>query len=377
MTKHLPTIVLAVGHGSVDLYQGLVPVLIPFLVLERHYDYAAVAGFVLAATALSAAVQPLFGLVTDRWSAPWLVPVSMAACGAGAVLVGLVDSYLATLAAIAVTGLGVAAYHPQAARTARIVTGGGPVPMSWFSLGGNVGFMLAPVLAAPVLAIGGLAVTPWLVAPAVLGLATTVPLLTARGTVHKRASRAGADDWPAFRRLTAVVVLRSIVYVGLSGFVGLHVASQVDGGSGMASAAVFALSAGSATGTVLGGWLAKRWQRVQVMRVAYLAAAVAVAGVILVPGPAVFGFVVLTALLLAVPFSLHITLGQDYLPSRPGTASGVTLGLAVSAGGLFAPALGAVADATSLRLALALLVPAALVAWFLSRRLAEPRVRVP
>lgn len=374
MTKHLP--LLAVGHGSVDLYQGLVPVLIPFLVLERHYDYAAVAGFVLAATALSAAAQPLFGLVTDRWSAPWLVPVSMAACGAGALLVGLADSYLATLAAIAVTGLGVAAYHPQAARTARIVTGGGSVAMSWFSLGGSVGFMLAPVIAAPVLAIGGLAATPWLVTPAVLGLLTTVPL-RARGTVHTRASRAGADDWPAFRRLTAVVVLRSIVYVGLSGFVGLHVSSQVDGGGGVASAAVFALFAGSATGTVLGGWFAKRWHRVHVMRIAYLAAAVAVAGVVVVPGPAVFGFVVLAAVLLAVPFSLHITLGQDYLPSRPGAASGVTLGLAVSAGGLFAPALGAVADATSLRLALVLLVPAALVAWFLSRRLVEPGVKIP
>jgi FSR family fosmidomycin resistance protein-like MFS transporter len=177
--------------------------------------------------------------------------------------------------------------------------------------------------------------------------------------------------------LTAVVVLRSIVYVGLSGFVGLHVASQVDGGGGVASAAVFALFAGSATGTVLGGWFAKRWHRVHVMRIAYLAAAVAVAGVVVVPGPAVFGFVVVAAVLLAVPFSLHITLGQDYLPSRPGTASGVTLGLAVSAGGLFAPALGAVADATSLRLALALLVPAALVAWFLSRRLVEPGVKIP
>ncbi len=273
------------------------------------------------------------------------------------------------------TGLGVAAYHPQAARTARIVTGGGSVQMSWFSLGGSIGFMLAPVVAAPVLAIGGLAATPWLVAPAVVGLATT--LVRARGTVHKRASRDGTDDWPAFRRLTAVVVLRSIVYVGLSGFVGLHVASQVDGGSGVASAAVFALFAGSATGTVLGGWLAKRWDRVHVMRVAYLAAAVAVAGVVVVPGPAVFGFVVATSLLLAVPFSLHITLGQDYLPSRPGTASGVTLGLAVSAGGLFAPVLGALADATSLRLALALLVPVALVAWWLSRRLVEPRVRIP
>lgn len=186
------------------------------------------------------------------------------------------------------------------------------------------------------LAVGGLAATPWLVAPAVLVLLTTVPL-RAGGTVHTRACREGTDDWPAFRRLTTVVVLRSIVYVGLSGFVGLHVASQVDGGSGWrvprCSSCSPAAPRGrcSAAGSPGGG----------------------------------------------TGFSLHITLGQDYLPSRPGTASGVTLGLAVSAGGLFAPVLGAVADATSLRLALALLMPAALAAWLLSRRLVEPGVRIP
>ena len=46
-----------------------------------------------------------------------------------------------------------------------------------------------------------------------------------------------------------------------------------------------------------------------------------------------------------IPFSVMIKLGQDYLPSRPGTATGVTLGLAVSIGGLFAPVLGAIAEA--------------------------------
>jgi MFS transporter, FSR family, fosmidomycin resistance protein len=44
-----------------------------------------------------------------------------------------------------------------------------------------------------------------------------------------------------------------------------------------------------------------------------------------------------------IPFSVMIKLGQDYLPSRPGTATGITLGLAVSIGGLFAPVLGAIA----------------------------------
>jgi FSR family fosmidomycin resistance protein-like MFS transporter len=45
-----------------------------------------------------------------------------------------------------------------------------------------------------------------------------------------------------------------------------------------------------------------------------------------------------------IPFAVLVKLGQDYLPTRPGTASGVGLGLAISAGGLFMPVLGMIAD---------------------------------
>ena len=73
-----------------------------------------------------------------------------------------------------------------------------------------------------------------------------------------------------------------------------------------------------------------------------------------------------------MPFSLHITLGQDYLPNRVGTASGVTLGLAVSVGGLTAPALAALAQATSLQLVLAVLAALPALAWLLTRALTDP-----
>lgn len=42
-----------------------------------------------------------------------------------------------------------------------------------------------------------------------------------------------------------------------------------------------------------------------------------------VPGPAIFLPIIATAVVFYVPFSLHVTLSQDYLPSRIGTGSGV------------------------------------------------------
>jgi FSR family fosmidomycin resistance protein-like MFS transporter len=51
-----------------------------------------------------------------------------------------------------------------------------------------------------------------------------------------------------------------------------------------------------------------------------------------------------TGLVLSMPTSPLVVLGQDCLPNRVGLASGVTLGLAFSFGGIMMPALGWVAD---------------------------------
>lgn len=370
--KRLQTTLLSAGHGSVDLYQGIVPVLVPFLVAERGYDYLAVSGFVLAATLLSSVVQPLFGLLTDRWSMPWLIPASMIVSGLGVALIGVSSSYPFALAAIGLTGIGVAAYHPQAARTARSVTGGSHVGMSWFSLGGNLGFAVAPA-AGPLLAYSGLTASPLLIVPAVVGAAITVPLLRSGGAANLRTrDLLGVDDWPAFRTLTAIIVLRSITYVGLSTFLGLYVGQRLHLSAGASATTLFVLFGGGVIGTLLGGRLATRYGRLVTMRWSYAVAAVALAGVALVPTAALFIFVALAAVALYVPFSLHITLGQDYLPTRVGTASGVTLGLAVSAGGVLAPALAAAAKATSLQVVLACLAILPALGCLLTRRLAEP-----
>ena len=47
-------------------------------------------------------------------------------------------------------------------------------------------------------------------------------------------------------------------------------------------------------------------------------------------------------------FSVSVVMGQEYLPSRLGVASGVTLGFAIGVGGVAAALLGLLADAVSL-----------------------------
>ncbi|SEP14976.1 MFS transporter, FSR family, fosmidomycin resistance protein [Amycolatopsis saalfeldensis] len=369
--------VLVAGHAIDDLYQGAVPAIVPFLVAERHYGYLAAAGITLAATLLSSVVQPLFGVLTDKRPMPWLVPAGMTVAGAGIGLSGLGNSYGFTWLAIALSGLGVAAYHPESARIARRIASRGHVGMSWFSLGGNVGFALGPILVTPVLQAGGLGASPFLLIPAVAGgLGTAALLRRLRGpqsAIHHQAKTEGRDDWRQFGRLTVVVVARSIVTFGLNTFLALWVASRV-GSATAGEAALVVMFGVGALGTLLGGVLAGRWGRVRTLHISYAVSVPAVAAIAFAPGYAVFPAVAIAALALYVPFSLHVTLGQDYLPTRIGTASGVTLGLAVSIGGLAAPAIGAIANAATLQWALLSLVAMPVVSFLASRGLADPKM---
>ncbi|GAA3820728.1 MFS transporter [Sphaerisporangium flaviroseum] len=369
---------LSVGHACVDVYQGAVASLVPFFVSERAYTYAAASGIVLAASLMSSVVQPLFGALTDKWAMPWLLPVSTMVSGAGVALAGVGGSYALTLVAVAVSGIGIAAYHPQAARVARNASRGSHTAMGWFSLGGNLGFAVAPLMVSPVIATGGLPASPLLIVPAVAGVALCSAALRgvkapAAVTAAARASRAiGGDDWASFVKLSGAIVCRSIVFVGLSAFISLYASRRTGAGDFSGTAALFVLYLGGAVGTVAGGKLATRHGRIPVVQWSYALTILAVAGVVFVPGPLLYVFVALTSAGLYVPFSLHITLGQDYLPQRVATASGVTLGLAVSAGGIVSPLIGAVADATSLQTALAPLIALPALGWLLLRTLNEP-----
>jgi FSR family fosmidomycin resistance protein-like MFS transporter len=380
MPRNKSIVLLSAGHACVDVYQGAVAALIPFFVAERDYTYAAASGIALAAALLSSVVQPLFGALTDRHAIPWLLPAGTVLGGLGVALSGVTGSYALTLLFVALSGIGIAAYHPESARVARQASRGSHSSMGWFSLGGNIGFAGAPLLVTAVIATGGLRWSPLLILPALVGSALTLPVLRVlhgpppAGAGETKAPRRGDDDRRSFLRLSLAVVCRSIAFTGMSTFVAFHVREQTGGGTAAGTVALFVLYLGGAVGTVTGSTLAHRWDRVTVVSSSYLVTVAAVAGVVFVPGPAVYPFVAVTSIGLYVPFSLQVTLAQDYLPSRVGTASGVTLGLMVSVGGLTSPLIGSLADATSLRTALAPLIAVPALSWLLSRTLPEPAV---
>jgi MFS transporter, FSR family, fosmidomycin resistance protein len=381
---------LAATHAVDDLYQGAVPALLPFLAIERHYTYVGLTGITLAATFLSSAVQPAFGVITDRRRLGWLIAAGLLVAGIGVGLSGLGDSYAITWLAIALSGVGVAAYHPEATRTARGVAGDSTQAMSWFSVGGNVGIALGPVVVTPVLLLTGLRGTPLLAVPAVgmaVLLAARRPWRRAHAAGQARQSERAAaggqdsgprrDDWRSFARLTAVVTARSIAYFGVASLLALFVIRRFHEPTAVGSAALTTFVAAGAVGSLTGGWLADRWRRLATVRLGYACAIPAL--VLLATAPDVvvaFAAAILSGLALYLPFAVQVTLGQDYLPNRIGTASGVTLGLAISFGGLAAPLFGFLADRYGLAVSLAALVALPVLSVVFAARLREPRAAV-
>lgn len=375
--------IMATSHVVDDFYQGVVPALLPFLVMERQYSYAAVAGLVLAANLLSSFAQPAFGWWGDRRPRRWLIPTGMLAAALGVSLIAFSVEYWATWVLIALAGLGISAFHPEAARAARIAAGDSNRAMSVFALGGNTGFALGALVTTPLLLLTGLEGAVYLVIPAVL----MAVLLFARlgrvldgpaGTPKRMPRTPGPDNWPAFLRLTAVVVVRSIVFFGAVSFVALYFIHDFGTSEALGGLALSVFLFAGAGGTLIGGWLADKVGRLRSIRIGFVATIPALLGLVLSPDWVVaIVFVAVFGVAIFVPFAVFVILGQDYLPNRIGIASGVTVGLAVTVGGLFSPLLGWIGDETDLRtvffVLLGLTALALLLAFFLREPALVPR----
>jgi FSR family fosmidomycin resistance protein-like MFS transporter len=348
--------VLSAGHLFTDVNQGAVAALVPFLISERGLSLAAAGTLVLAATLSSSIVQPLFGYFSDRTPLPSLMPLGVMLGGVGISLVGIAPNYPLILLCTVLSGLGVAAFHPESARFANYVSGSGRARgMSFFSVGGNAGFALGPIMTTPLVLYFGLPGSLFLALPALLmGLVLfhELPrLLAFRPEAAEANGKKGApepDRWAPFARMVGVVTMRSFVYFALVTFVAEYYIRVLGTSTALANAALSVMLFSGAVGTLILGPVADRVGRRTVLAGSMVLLA-PLLYVFTLLGP-LSGMVVLALIGAATvgTFGVTVVMGQEYLPGRIGVAAGVTLGLSIGIGGLGAPIFGAVADSYGL-----------------------------
>ncbi|MGW1399913.1 MFS transporter [Streptomyces sp. NPDC002405] len=366
--------VWATAHAVDDFYQGLVPAAVPYFVLERHFSYVEASGLALAATLGSALPQVPIGLLADRHRLRWMSPLGVSLAGIGAGLSGLVPSYPLVFALLLLAGVGIAMFHPPAGRDARRAAGGSATAMSYFAAGGSVGFFIGPAVATPALDNLGIGATALFIPPAVL---MGFVLLRHNGRTSnpaaKQVQHQGKDRVGLFATLTGVEIVRSTISTGLNTFISLYWIRHLGASSALGGLALTLALGGGVLGTLLGGRIADRIGMVRTVQIGN-AAMLPALWILLACGDkyAALPLVLLVGLISNIPFAVLVKLGQDYLPSRPGTAAGVTLGLALSAGGLFMPPLGLVADHYGPRGTLIVLASVTVIAIAVSTALREP-----
>ena len=345
---------LTVAHAFTDINQGVLPVMIPFLVTQRHLTLTVAATLVLASNLLGSVVQLAFGHLSDTYPTAWVIPAGVLVAASGTALVGVAPTLPLMLAGAMLMGFAVAAFHPEGSRFSNYFAGRKrSAGMSFFTVGGYIGFAAGPVLATPLMLAFGLRGVAFLLIPACIVAALLVRELPRFNDVRARAHRAsrerpGRNDWRGFSVMSLVVALRSTTFLAAVTFTPIFVLRVVHVNPFLQSFTLFALLSGGAMGTMAGGLLGERFDRRRVITVSMILTAVCGLAIALTGTFHLVALTIVLAMLFGISLGLSagvlVVLGQEYLPKSIGIASGVTLGLANTVGGIAAPAFGHIGD---------------------------------
>ena len=366
---------LTSAHFTVDSYSSFFSPLLPLLVDRLHLSLTQVGALVSLAAVASSFMQPVYGWVSDRLHRPWFVAFGPVVAALFLSSIGLAPSFAVLVTLLMIGGMGVAAFHPQAAVLAAEIGERRGLAMSVFITGGTLGFSLGPLFAVAVATRFGLTHT-WLAA--LPGLLVAIVLAAWFVRVPSRERHAGArpalgELRPVARPLTLLyfaVVSRSAVSYGFMTLLPLYLHAR--GFSLTAVGTMVAIYAAlGALGGFVGGWLADRWGGRRVVQLSFLLSGPLYASFLFVPGVPGLVLLVLGSFVLQSSLPVNIVMGQELSPRHSSTISSLLMGGAWGLGALLLGPIGALSDHFGLAAGLGTL--ASITALGLACGLALPR----
>lgn len=351
-------VLLAVSfcHLLNDVMQSLLASLYPLFKANYALDFVQIGLLTMAFQVTASLLQPVVGMVTDRWPMPYSAPAGMASTFGGLILLGNAHNFAVLIVAACLIGLGSAIFHPEASRVARLASGGRHgLAQSLFQVGGNLGSALGPLLAAFIVLPFGQGSVAWLSVIAMAG----VVVLTRVGSWYAAHRRAQAGRPPASRTLPLpggrvafalfVLVLltatKNVYMASISSYFTFYVIEQFQLGFRDAQLMLFLFLGAAAVGTFVGGPIGDRFGARFVIWFSILGV---IPFALLLPYANLFWTGVLSVmigLVFASAFSAIVVFAQELVPGRVGLIAGMFFGFAFGAGGLGAAFLGGFADA--------------------------------
>ena len=369
-------------HCINDFGQGSLAALIPFFIANFGLNYYQSATIIFCNTVVASVAQPVLGYVADRWRVPWFIPVGFTVTLVSISAMAMATSYEMILALSLLAGVGAALFHPEAAllvnRTQSHEIGNA---MGRFAVGGSAGFALGPLIAGGVYVFGGQFL--WVfTAIALLGVVLYLYAFAGQTDMSNageskssiKASATGRNDWVSFGKLFFVIASRSILFSVLSIFIPILYITVINGEASASSLALTMYFAMGAVLTYMGGALSDKLGFLKTVRLGNLIFLPSIIVFIFVPNEwGFFGAMIPMAFGVFSQYGPITVLGQKYLAKNAGFASGVTLGLGITLGGLVAPYIGHLADIYDVQTALMTLIPVGLMGLLMSFWLKKPK----
>jgi FSR family fosmidomycin resistance protein-like MFS transporter len=345
---------LSLGHMVTDINQGALPVLLPFVKEALQISYTKSGLILLLANLASSIIQPAFGHLSDRHPQGWFLPGGIFLASIAFSLTGFAWNYEVLVLLVILSGMGIASYHPEGYRTAHFFTGRRKATgMALFSVGGNLGFSLGPLMVTYVVTYWGLKGTGLFSIPGIVTVILFLFSLTwltspigssALGQEGQAKSRVLSGSGLGLVLLILAVTMRSWIQVGLMTYIPFYYINYLKGDAIYAGQLVFIFLMAGAVGTLVGGPLADRWGHKNFLLISMAVTFPLIVGFLKVSGWPIAIFLGLAGFVSVTSFSVTVVMAQEMLPQNIGVASGLMVGFAIGTGGIGVTLLGYIAD---------------------------------
>lgn len=349
--------IIGLVHLLNDSISAVIPAMFPILENTLGLSFTQLGLIAFASNMTSSIMQPLVGLYTDKRTSPYALPAGMCFTLIGMVGLALAPSFWMILISVMFVGVGSAVFHPEGSRVAYMASGGRRgFAQSVYQVGGNAGQSLAPVITAFVLVPlgqqGALSFTV-VAAMAVLLLfyiakwysnqPSAKPALKQKHNAGEQA-KLNRAVLLAMGLLIFLVFARSWYRASITNFYAFYLIEEYNMTISESQLYLFAFLAFAAVGTFVGGPLADRFGKRNVILWSMFGSAPLT---LLLPhvGPVLaYPVLMLIGVILLANVSVSVVYAQELLPGKIGMASGLIVGLAFGMGAIGSVAIGWFAD---------------------------------
>jgi FSR family fosmidomycin resistance protein-like MFS transporter len=351
---------ISLVHLLNDTIQSIVPAIFPIVHETLKLTYGQIGWIAFAMNVTASIFQPFIGFYTDKRPMPYILPIGVVFSLIGVVVLALAGSFPQMIIAVILIGLGSSVLHPESSRVAYLAAGPRRgLAQSIFQVGGNIGQSLAPILTALIFVPLGQSGIIWFTfaAAAALVVQTIVAKWYKNHIVNRpkvsrtmRSARSLSPKMITYSMTILIMLLFSkFVYLAsMTGYYAFYLMDHFKLSNGRAQLFIFALLAAGTLGTFMGGPLADRFGRRNMIWFSILGTA---PFSLLLPYANQFFSAILCiciGFILLSGFSVIVVYAQELLPGKVGTVSGLFFGIAFGLGGIGSAVLGAIADHTSI-----------------------------